>query len=164
MKRRARTVTVFAGLLLLGVASAQRLTPILLVLPSGDALEYLLDSQGSGSSLMPTACYAASGGECRMGFFTLDIDGTATDIPLSLIARADLMAPGRETVWRFTLKDGRVFDGFVQDGYAHFYTDGISDCCQNLVLHSYPRRTDRQAFVAVIFDPTAGPPPPPAAP
>jgi hypothetical protein len=164
MMRNAKTVAVLAGLLLLGVAAAQRLTPIVLVLPSGQTLPYALDSRAVEGARVPTACYAASRNACRMGFFTLDVDGEATDVPFDMIARADLMAPGSETVWRFTLKDGRVLDGTVADADAHFYTDGVSDCCQNLVLHAYPRRPGRQSFVAVIFAAGESPPPAPTGP
>jgi hypothetical protein len=164
MDRGARTVAVCAVILLLGFALAQRLLPIILVMPSGEFLEYALDSRASDATLVRTACYAGSGGDCRMGFFTLDIDGTATDMPFELIARADLVAPGTQTVWRFTLKDGRVFDGVVGDVDARFYLNGLSDCCQNLILQSYPARADRQAFVSVVFDPSEVAPELPAAP
>lgn len=152
MNRVVVTLIACCTLLTLGCAAAQRLTPVLLVMPSGQAMEYALDSQGSADGLVSTACYAASDATCRLGFVTLDFDGSATDVPLELIARADLVTSGPEAVWRFTLKDGRVLDGFIEDETAHLYVDGVSDCCQNLVLHSYPRRTDRQAFVAIIFD------------
>lgn len=160
MNHGIRTLFACSALLVLGLAAAQRLMPVLLVMPSGQAMEYSLDSRSSADGPVSTACYAASDAACRLGFVTLDVDGSATDVPLALIARADLVSPGTDTVWRFTLKDGRVLDGFVQDATAHLYVDGVSDCCQNLVLHSYPRRPDRQAFVAIIFDLEAIPPSP----
>lgn len=68
------------------------------------------------------------------------------------IARADLLQPGSTTAWRFTLRDGRSFDGALNGDGARLVIAGKDGEGANVVLSSFPRRPQRQPFIGVIFE------------
>lgn len=154
MIRRLRTVAVCAALFLLGSTFAQDSLRITLVTPNGTAVPFTLGSAGSGSNRAFTAWYYSGGGDATNGIFYANVGGTRTAVPLNMIARADLVSPGTATVWRFTLKDGRVLDGFV-DGSPQLYVEGTNEFGARQSLVTQPRDPSRQPFISVIFDPAA---------
>ena len=54
------------------------------------------------------------------------VDGVVTPVPNQLVVRADLVTVAGRSVWRFTLEDGRIYDGHIETDGAYVYFDGTN--------------------------------------
>lgn len=139
--------------ILAGYALAQNEPlPVTLILPDGTESPFDI-SHHDGE---PRVYYTdASRNTFASGIFVVSVGGSSQQMPIDLITRADLVDPGSETIWRFTLKDGRMFDGAVQDSGARLFLTGTNQFGTQETLNSRPRNPDAQPFIGVIFDETA---------
>ena len=79
------------------------------------------------------------------------VGGGQQQIPITSLARADLLEPGTETIWQFTTTDGRVFPG-GPGGNVFLQIYGTNQFGGNEWLDSYALRPGGQPFIGIIFD------------
>ena len=150
----ALTVALILGLATHGIAQADG-WPVTLIMRDGTHVPFTITPVTSGNNRgLPMASYR-DGTTSSVGHFMASVGGTSTRIPITQIARADLVTPGEQTVWRATLKDGRIFDGAVVGSTPRFWIGGTNQFGAAEELLSYPRDPDRQSFIGIIFDPDA---------
>lgn len=140
------------GLLVLmafGLVQAQSGTDVLLVLPDGSTSEFTLATTSDGS--IRVTHWTGRGGPSQGNVIGVD-DGTFTTIPISLIARADLERPFRQTVWIWQLKDGRLLASPALLDSAKLTIIGMNEFGTYQTVESYPRKPDSQPFIGIIFD------------
>jgi len=125
-------------------AGAQASTPIpvLITQRDGTTVPFTLES----------ALYRDGQRSATWGQLWLEINGVSTVVPLERIVRAQLVSPGTPTVWRFTLDDGRVFDGFVANDDARLRFCGRTEFGGQACHESFPTLPDQQPILAVVFD------------
>ena len=150
----ALTVALILGLATHGFAQADGF-PVTLIMRDGTSVPFTIGvSTGRDTRGHPRALYY-DGATWSEGQFMASVGGTSTRVPITQVARADLVTPGERTVWRATLKDGRVFDGAVVGNNPHFLVTGTNQFGASESQTSYPRNPEHQPFIAVIFDPDA---------
>ena len=164
MKRRPQrptALTMLAVVLMLGLAThgfaqADGL-PVTLIMRDGTHVPFTIMPSTHVATRGRLSVHYTDGVEWPIEQFMADVGGASTPIPITQIARADLVAPGERTVWRAILKDGRIFDGKITSGGldAHFQLDGVNQFGASESLISYPRNPNRQPFIGIIFDPDA---------
>ena len=130
------------GVLVLLAAAAQASVPAMITQRDGSTVPFTITS----------ALYGDGQRARTWGSFHLDVNGVSTVVPLERIARAHLVWPGTRTVWRFTLDDGRVFDGFVGSDDARLRFCGLTEFGGRVCHESYPTLPDQQPILAVVFD------------
>ena len=126
--------------LLASVAVAQSLMAVTVVLQDGTEATYEIRHTFAGYN----AAYSCHK-EVVQGTVELDIEGRRVELPIEEVARAELLEPGASTVWRFTLRDGRVFDGWEQ---CALYLWPAPPHAEIMAPARYP---DRHRFVSVAF-------------
>ena len=153
MPKRAASVVAIALTLLVGYGFAQAGLPVVLVLPDGTQVPFTV---AASSQSYDVSYMAGRLNTFPRGNFHINVGGSRTNLPLDQVARADLLNHGTEdAVWRFTLKDGRQFDGLVSSTGAQFWISGRNQFGADESLVSLPSRPGEQAFIGVIFDPDA---------
>lgn len=141
MSRLVKPLVALALLVLLtSVAVAQSLMGVTVVLQDGTEVTYEIRHTFAGYN----AAYSCHK-EVVQGTVELDIEGRRVELPIEEVARAELVEPGASTVWRFTLRDGRVFDGWEQ---CALYLWPEPPHAEIMAPARYP---DRHHFVSVTF-------------
>ncbi len=138
-----RLVTWLVVVLAVLAATAQASIPVMITQRDGTTVPFSIES-----ALYRDGHLAAS-----WGSFHLDINDVSTVVPVDRIVHAHLVWPGTQTVWRFTLDDGRVFDGFVANDDARLRFCGRTEFGGRACHESFPTLPDRQPILAVAFDP-----------
>ena len=173
MLKHTTFLATLATVLLFGFISATALAQdgrlVTLVLPDGSTAPFTVDVDSRG--VLQAGYYSHIGGGIHgssvgsMGEARLNVGGTNTRIAIDQVVRADLVAPGTATVWRFTLVDGRSFDGFAASSRAQFIISGTNQFGTAERLASWPRGPDvasippyNQTFIGIVFDPDAATP------
>jgi hypothetical protein len=155
MNGRAKALLVVAAALILGLLSTGHAQDdgrlVTLILLDGTAVPFTLNPNSAGGE----ALYHDGVRGTSYGAATVDVGGVSTVLPMAQVARADLVSPGTSTRWRFTLRDGRTFDGFIGNSDAAFWVNGRNQFGATQRLQSFPRDPQRQPFISVIFDPAA---------
>lgn len=147
----AITMALLLGLTGNAVAQADG-WPVTLVLRDGTPVPFtIMPSTHRDSRGLPLLQYY-DGSTQQTGHFMANVGGTSTRIPVAQIARLDLVSPGEQTVWRATLRDGRVFDGAVAGSSPNVWLSGVNQFGAEESLWSDPRNPERQPFIAVVLD------------
>ena len=137
----AKALIVVAGVLITTVSGSQ--VQVTLVYADGVEAPFIMES----------VLYCDGRQATTWGQFDLDVTGVSTQVTLDRIARADLEFPGTKTVWRFTLKDGWVFDGFVATDEAALRICGVTEIGDAVCFDSFPGSPNEQPVIAIIVDP-----------
>lgn len=115
MKRLLHAASGLAILTSYALAQDEPL-PVTIVLSDGTEAPFQIDRSVHGAFDVWYSGGVANGRS--EGFLVTDEDRDQR-VPRDLIARADLVDPAAETIWHFTLKDGRVVDGAVRESDAY---------------------------------------------
>ena len=146
----------------LSPAIAQDSLPVTLVLRDGTETPFTLEvTRRLGEEHLAARYYDgqpwtnAVGTRYRtnLGALDADVGGASMVIAVERLASARLVRPGEATVWRFTLDDGREFDGFISGAEAPFLeVRGTNEFGATETLRSYPQDPNQQPFIALRFD------------
>jgi len=149
-----RLLVVWALALLVGGALAQGAFPVTLVTPDGSHVPFELASRVEAGTQVPTVVFQSGGSSSGWGRVFASVGGTTTPIPVDLLARVELAAAGEVPVWRYSLRDGRVFDA-PTGGDPRIRILGTNQFGLSEDLTSHAEAPLAQPFIGIVFDPTA---------
>ena len=152
-------IFIFSWLLVISSAHAE--LPVTVISPDGLAVPFLINTGSDGSHSIRYAS-RVDGRRRPMwspsGFVDISMGGTAVRVPVSQISHAELSTTDSEGVWRFTLKDGRSFDGFMNSVRSNDHQrsilelKGLNEFGVQETLISSATNPSEHRFMGVIFD------------
>lgn len=148
-----KLIVVWILALAVGSALAQDPWPVTLVTPDGSHVPFEVGSRAEAGAHVPALVFQWGGSSSGWGRVFASVGGAVTPIPVDLLARLELVTPGDRTVWRYTLRDGRVYDAPTgNDPRVRILGSNQFGLSEDLTSHAEDPR--QQPFIGIVFDPT----------
>jgi len=149
-----KLIVVWILALVIGSVLAQDAWPVTLITPDGSHVPFEVGSRPEAGARVPTLVFQWGGSSSGWGRVFASVGGAVTPIPVDLLARLELVTPGDRTVWRYSLRDGRVFDAPTGDD-PRIRVLGSNQFGLSEDLTSHAEEPRMQPFIGIVFDPTA---------
>jgi hypothetical protein len=149
-----KLIVVWISALVIGGALAQDAWPVALVTPDGTHVPFVLSAWTEGGVQVPNVTFQQGGSPAGWGRVLAVVGGATTPLPIDLIARLELVSPGEATVWRYTLRDGRVFDA-PTGADPRIAIAGVNQFGLQESLTSRAEDATQQRFIGIVFDPSS---------